>query len=176
MSSFSRVLAAVLAATASQLYAQQANVQVPLRTANDNFFERTGSNWALGGQNWFLRFGGGPAAPPFGGAQPGAGIGGGAGFSGGGGIGGSFGFTAAQGSRRSNVMQSGNLTLFNGYPGFLGDTSQSPFVTGIIPVVGQGKPPWRLQIDGDIPTQKRETRPTGDDAPSKQERATSRAR
>jgi hypothetical protein len=129
---------------------------------NDGFFERTGVSWSLSGPNWFARFGGGAAAPPFGGAQPGAGIGGGVGVAGGG-INGGLTFMAGQGSRRSNVSQSGNLTLYNGYPGFLSDTSQTPFVTGLIPVVGQGKPPWRQQLDGDIPTQRRDPSPAANE-------------
>jgi hypothetical protein len=153
-----RTLVAVIAAIPSPGLAQQANIQTPLRTANDNFFEQIGTSWALRGPGWFFRFGGGPAVPPFGGAQPGAGLAGGAGVAGGG-VSGGLGLMAAQGSQRSNVMQAGNLTLFNGYPGFVSDTSLSPFVTGIIPVVGQGKPLWRQQLDGDIPTQKRDPAP-----------------
>jgi hypothetical protein len=131
-----------------------------LRTASDSFFEQMGTSWGLGGRNWFFRFGGAPATPPFGGAQPGAGIAGGVGLAGGGGNGG-LGFMAAQGSQRSNVMQAGNLTLFNGFPGFVGDASQSPFVTGIVPIVGQqAKVPWQQQWRGDIPKQIRESADT----------------
>jgi hypothetical protein len=146
----------VLTGVHSHAPAQQANVQAPFRAANHSFFEQFGSNWHLSGPGWFARFGGGPVAPPFGGAQPGAGITAGAGFAGGGGMNGGLGVLAAQGSQRSNVMQSGNLTLYNGLPGALSNTSHSPFVVGLIPVVGQGKPPWQQQLDGDIPTQTRE--------------------
>jgi len=43
---------------------------------------------------------------------------------------------AAQGDRRSNVLQAPKVTLFNGQMAFVSDTSQSPFVISVIPVVG----------------------------------------
>lgn len=43
---------------------------------------------------------------------------------------------AAQGDRRSNVLQAPKVTLFNGQTAFVSDTSQSPFVISVIPVVG----------------------------------------
>jgi len=43
---------------------------------------------------------------------------------------------AAQGDRRSNVLQAPKVTLFNGQQAFVSDTSQSPFVISVIPVVG----------------------------------------
>jgi general secretion pathway protein D len=43
---------------------------------------------------------------------------------------------AAQGDRRSNVLQAPKVTLFNGQSAFVSDTSQSPFVISVIPVVG----------------------------------------
>ena len=166
------VAVGVLSTLAGVVGAQpQANVQIPFRAANDGFFEQFGTGWAFSGPNWFARFGGAPAVPPFGGVQPGAGITGGVGFNGGG-INGGLGFMAAQGSRRGNVTQSGNLTLFNGYPGFLSDTSQSPFVVGLIPIVGQGKAPWRLQYEGDIPTQRRDPPATPALAPAAEARQT----
>ncbi len=47
-----------------------------------------------------------------------------------------FGLTAGQGSSRSNVAQSPSITLTDGTTGFISDTSQRPFVTSVIPVVG----------------------------------------
>ncbi len=44
--------------------------------------------------------------------------------------------SAAQGDRRSNVLQAPKVTLFNGQQAFVSDTSQSPFVISVIPVVG----------------------------------------
>ena len=43
---------------------------------------------------------------------------------------------AAQGNTRSNVMQAPKVTLFNGQNAFVSDTTQRPFVTSVIPVVG----------------------------------------
>ena len=43
---------------------------------------------------------------------------------------------AAQGDTRSNILQAPKITLFNGQTAFVSDTTQRPFVTSIIPVVG----------------------------------------
>jgi len=47
-----------------------------------------------------------------------------------------FFITAAQGDKRSNVLQAPKVTLFNGQQAYISDTSQSPFVISVIPVVG----------------------------------------
>jgi len=47
-----------------------------------------------------------------------------------------FFISAAQGDRRSNLLQAPKVTLFNGQQAFISDSSQSPFVMGVIPVVG----------------------------------------
>lgn len=43
---------------------------------------------------------------------------------------------AAQGDRRSNVLQAPKVTLFNGQYGEVADQSTSPFVISVVPVVG----------------------------------------
>ena len=43
---------------------------------------------------------------------------------------------AAQGNTRTNVMQAPTVTMFNGQSASISDGSQQPFVTGVIPVVG----------------------------------------
>ncbi|MEM9364776.1 MAG: hypothetical protein AAGD07_02195 [Planctomycetota bacterium] len=43
---------------------------------------------------------------------------------------------AAQGDNRTNIMQAPKVTLFDGQFAFITDTTQRPFVTSIIPVVG----------------------------------------
>jgi general secretion pathway protein D len=43
---------------------------------------------------------------------------------------------AALGNTRSNVMQAPKVTLFNGQQAFVTDTRQRPFVTSVVPVVG----------------------------------------
>lgn len=47
-----------------------------------------------------------------------------------------FFINAAQGDRRSNILQAPKVTLFNGQQAFVSDTSQSPFVISVVPVVG----------------------------------------
>jgi general secretion pathway protein D len=47
-----------------------------------------------------------------------------------------FFINAAQGDRRSNVLQAPKVTLFNGQQAMVSDTSQTPFVISVIPVVG----------------------------------------
>jgi general secretion pathway protein D len=43
---------------------------------------------------------------------------------------------AAQGDTRSNILQAPKVTLFNGQTATVQDTTQEPFVTSVIPVVG----------------------------------------
>jgi general secretion pathway protein D len=43
---------------------------------------------------------------------------------------------ASQGDRRSNVLQAPKVTLFNGQQAFVSDTTQTPFVISVVPVVG----------------------------------------
>lgn len=47
-----------------------------------------------------------------------------------------FFINAAQGDRRTNILQAPKVTLFNGQQAFVADVSQSPFVISVIPVVG----------------------------------------
>ena len=47
-----------------------------------------------------------------------------------------FFLNAAQGDKRSNVLQAPKVTLFNGQQAYVSDTTQSPFVISVIPVVG----------------------------------------
>ena len=118
--------------------AQQVTVGTPFHSLNDSFFENMGSSWGLQGRNWNFSFGGGNpnmAAPQFGGFDPQAGANFGFGFNRGG-LGGQFSGNFGQGSRRSFVSQTPSVTLQNGVPGYISDTSQSPFVISYIPIVG----------------------------------------
>ncbi len=47
-----------------------------------------------------------------------------------------FFINAAQGDKRSNVLQAPKVTLFNGQQAFVSDEAYSPFVISVIPVVG----------------------------------------
>jgi hypothetical protein len=53
------------------------------------------------------------------------------------GLGFGFNLSAAQGSSRTLSATAGSLTVTNGVPGFFVATTQRPFVTGLIPVVGE---------------------------------------
>lgn len=44
---------------------------------------------------------------------------------------------AAQGDRRTNVLNAPKVTLFNGQQAFVADATSRPFVVGVIPVVGE---------------------------------------
>lgn len=74
------------------------------------------------------------AVPQFGGYQPGAGAQ--VGFAILSDLEAYFFIEASQGDRRSNVLQAPKVTLFNGQQATVSDTSQSPFVISVIPVVG----------------------------------------
>jgi len=117
--------------------AQQVTVSTPYHSVSDSFFENMGTSWGLRGQNWSLNVFGSPvqAAPQFGGFDPSAGANLGFGINGRN-VQGSFNANFSQGSRRSFTSQTPSVTLQNGVPGFVSDTSQSPFVISYIPVVG----------------------------------------
>jgi hypothetical protein len=117
--------------------AQQVTVSTPYHSVSDSFFENMGVNWGLSGPNWSFSFGGSPfqAAPPFGGFDPSAGANLGYAWRSGG-FGGFFNGNWSQGSRRSFVSQVPSVTLTNGVPGWVADTSVSPFVISYVPIVG----------------------------------------
>lgn len=115
-------------------WGQQVTVETPLNAVGDRFFESMGSSWGVRQGGFSFQFGGG-AIPPFGGYSPGAGVHFG-GARGGGGLSGSFNGWMAQGASRNLVSQAPSLTLMPGYPGWTLDASYSPFVMGVIPVVG----------------------------------------
>ena len=47
-----------------------------------------------------------------------------------------FFINAAHGDKRTNVLQAPKVTLFNGQQATVSDSSQKPFVMGLVPVVG----------------------------------------
>jgi hypothetical protein len=137
-----RGIAAALAVAAAGLlpeagFAQQANIETPFNSAGHGFYEQIGVRWGLRGNGWFFNSGG-LAPVPFGGGDPNAAAN--FGFSGPGGF---FNLTAGQGSDRSLVSSSPSVTVMNGGQGYFSDTTQRPFVTGLVPVVGSplGVPP-----------------------------------
>lgn len=120
----------------ASLSAQQVMLQSPLQRQGTSFYESTRLGWSVQHPNYFLRFNGGPVAPPFGGASPGAGLRGGLAT---GNL--QLGFEAVQGSSLNSVSTTPVLMTTNGYPGSLFIGSQRPFVTGVAPVVAGGAGP-----------------------------------
>jgi hypothetical protein len=110
-------------------------IGTPLHQTNNGFFEQIGGNFNAQGQNWFFHenLGG---APAFGGATPGAGLNTGFGFQFPGGSG-SFNLFAGQGSTSSMTSVAPSVTVMNGATGAVFSGSQTPFVIGVIPVVGE---------------------------------------
>lgn len=117
--------------------AQQVTVSTPYHSISDGFFENMGTSWGLSGPNWSFSFGGSPvqAAPQFGGFDPTAGANFGF-YRSSGGVNGFFNANWSQGYRQSFTSQVPSVTLTNGMPGFVADTSVSPFVISYVPVVG----------------------------------------
>lgn len=118
----------------------QVHVSAPYQGINDSFYEMYGTRWFLNragpNGNFFANFGGG-AIPPFGGFDPnsGARLGvGGRAFN----TGFGFNFVASQGSSRSIVSSTPSVTFMAPGGGSFRSQSFRPFVTGIIPVVGDG--------------------------------------
>jgi len=122
--------------SAAGVDAQQVTVSTPYHSVGESFFEHMGTTWGLRGKNWFFNFGAPyAAAPPFGGFDPSAGGNLGFGFQQGG-VNGFFGGNFSQGLRRSFVSRTPSVTLGNGLPGYVSDSSWSPFVISYVPVVG----------------------------------------
>jgi hypothetical protein len=118
--------------------AQQVGVGVPSVGVQNRFFEQFQVGWGFQRRtpngSMFFQFGG-PANPPFGGFNPNVGANFGAAQRWGNGEL-FFNFSAAQGYSSSLSMTAPSVTLTNGVPGFVQDVTIRPFVTGVIPVVG----------------------------------------
>ncbi len=114
-----------------------ANISVPLNQTGNSFYEQFGVNFGFHVGNFFYQQNGG-AAPPFGGFNPGAGLNTGFNIHAPGGFDGHFNIMASQGAQTSLVSQTVSTTVPSGVPGFVSDTSQTPFVMGVVPVVGDG--------------------------------------
>lgn len=119
--------------------AQQIRNTTSRQGIGQGFFEQTGVGWGLqhqhsGGFMFFSNGGPGPL-PPFGGFDPNAqshfGLGGVTGD-----VRWNFGIYAGQGSSHSMTSQAPGIVLPDGSSGYLFNTMQQPFVTGIVPVVG----------------------------------------
>jgi hypothetical protein len=123
------------AAFAPASQAQYSAVTSPFNSSSNSFFEQVGVGFGLRTRNFFFEQNSFPlAVPPFGGFTPGAGVNLGIPLAGDG-FSGFINITASQGSRTSLVSQAPSIALANGVPGGIFDTSQTPFVLGVIPVV-----------------------------------------
>lgn len=153
------LIAALALSTFSQpLHAQNVNVTTPFTSNSDRYFENFGVGFGFslpggrgngsrvvgyGPQGQFfpnVRFSNGVngAIPPFGGFNPNGAARFGFGNRNADGSGYSLGFNMAQGSNRQSITTAPSLTTQNGFGGSMSTGQVRPFVTGVIPVVGQG--------------------------------------
>ena len=140
------VMAGSLCATSAAV-AQQVNLSGPYSNVGSGFYENIGTSWGLRGPGWFFNFGGGSpiaANPGFGGFEPGSGANFGAGFRAGNTTG-FFNLTAGQGANSTFVSQTPNVTIPNGGNGYFIDGQFRPFVTSIMPIVGDPSDPSPLR-------------------------------
>ncbi len=148
------------AALASPAVAQHATVSTPFNTNSSSFFEQigVGFNFNIGGFH-FQQNGNPLAAPQFGQAVPNAGATTGFALSIPGGMA-TFNINASQGSRQSMVSQTGVTTMSNGVPGFMSDTTQTPFVVSQGPQATPALERWQQMQEGG-PAVPRSPRNTG---------------
>ncbi len=144
----------ILVLGTSRVTAQQVAISTPFNRVNESFFERIGIGFGFdinGGRNVvglnplgnptangrisFRQNSVGAVAPAFGGFDANAAARTGFRIQG-------SGFSAdllgvfAQGSSRSIISDTPKIVIPNGGTGIISDTSQRPFVTGVIPIVG----------------------------------------
>ncbi|MCA9070263.1 MAG: hypothetical protein KDA84_15120 [Planctomycetaceae bacterium] len=118
---------------------QMVSSSFPLVGVRDGFSEGIRSNWSLTGPgiySWFNN-NSGSGIPRFGGFQPNAGLNGGFAFNRGA-FGANLGFNFSQGSSRSMTSSTPVINGFGGSPLIFQNNLQRPFVTSLIPNVGNG--------------------------------------
>ncbi len=153
------LVAVAVSMSGGWLAGQQIGVTTPFTSVNDSYFERMGVSFggrfgSPGGPGsrsfGFFGFNQGPgfnqssaasAIPPFGGYDPNSGARFGFSRLNPNGSGFSLNFDMAKGSSRSIVSAAPSLVVQNGFGGSITSGQFSPFVTGLIPVVGQSGPP-----------------------------------
>ena len=125
-----------LLAVAAPSQAQQFTATTPFHTLHDSFFENQTITWAGNYRGVNFSFGSAAlATPQFGTPSNNAGLTTNFGyFSKYGQIG--FGLNFGQGVNQTAVTQTPSVTLMNGQQAFVSDTSQTPFVVSVVPVVG----------------------------------------
>lgn len=140
--------------------AQQVTVGTPYHNFGDSFYENFGIGFGFnlrgynvngpgtrvvgllpngqfvpGGDIQFRQGSFGAAVPTMGGFNPAAGATGGFAVGGRGGDA-FFNFAAGQGRTTTHTMEAPMVTVMNGQPGSFSDQMQTPFVTGVTPIVG----------------------------------------
>jgi hypothetical protein len=141
------LVVALLSAASSS--AQQMTLTSPFQNNSSSFFERNAIGWSGNYRGMNFSFGQPALAnPQFGGYQPGSNPGLSTNFA----IVGkhgqvNFNMDFGQGARMNSVTQAPSVTLMNGQQAFFSDTSQTPFVISMLPVVGSSYPgfgfnPW----------------------------------
>lgn len=118
--------------------AQQLKLTTPYQQLSDKFYENFNVHFGFSGKGFFFNPGvANSTPPPFGGYDPAADARFGFGMRGSNG-GFNLGITAGEGSNRTNTVTAPTIVIPNGGSGSLFDGSQQPFVTGVVPVVGNG--------------------------------------
>ncbi|MGO9115343.1 MAG: hypothetical protein ACLP9L_39525 [Thermoguttaceae bacterium] len=127
---------ATLLACAIPGQAQQATIATPYHTLHDSFFENSGISWSGNYRGFTFSYGGAAlAVPQFGSPQSTAGLTTNFAFAGKDGqI--NFGLNFGQGNSQSLTTQTPSVTIMNGQTGYVSDTSLTPFVISVVPVVG----------------------------------------
>src|SRR3954467_1280050 len=117
--------------------AQYSMIGTPFQSASGGFSENFNLGWGINGPGFNFNWNGGNANPPFGPFDPNGGAQFGGAFHAGP-FSGGFRLNAGQAADTTLVSQTPSVTVMNGQTGYFSDTTIRPFVTGFIPVVGQG--------------------------------------
>ena len=130
------LLSAMAISFAATAAAQQVTIHNRFVTAQDSFFENNSINWSGNYRGVNFSFGApGLSQPSFGGFDRNAGLSTNFGINGkDGNI--NFAMNFGQGYKQTLISQAPSVTIMNGQQGFVSDTSQTPFVISVIPVVG----------------------------------------
>lgn len=129
------ILVGTLLTAGGSLYGQQVVIGTPMNNVSDSFFENIGVGFGARFPGGFINNNLGTPTPGLPGVNPAGGANSGFGINGGGfGLG--FNVNAIQGSSRSASSITPSVTVPNGGTGSIFSGSQTPFVTGVIPVVG----------------------------------------
>lgn len=129
----------VLLSKSDSIAQTQVTVAAPATTVTSDFSEQYRVGFGLNHPNFNLRFGRGPGFPPLGGGFAPANDGF---FIGiplfGGRLNGALSISAAQSASRSITTTVPMITTLDGAPGFFFSGTVQPFITGLMPVVGNG--------------------------------------